>query len=91
MSNLTPAIDAARIHLHRTHEGNPGRAVWYGRKSHQDFEPLPIDYIRSQPGKIAWVAATADKGGITVVDSGGRIELIEWAELLPPTNETTKP
>lgn len=91
MSDLDPSVEAARIHLHRNHEGNPGRAVWYGRKRNQVLEPLPLDYIRSQTGMIAWIAATATKGGITVLDSGGRVEMVEWSELLPPINGTTKP
>lgn len=81
---LAPAFEAARTHLQQTHGNDPRKACWVARQRDYEPEPLPSEYIRSQPGLVAWIAASADRTGILVLSSGGAVELVGWDQLLHP-------
>lgn len=79
---MADAIEAALAYLQDLHEDDARHALWTARRRDMAPEPLPDQFVRSQPGPVAWVAASCDELGIYPADSGGAVAFVPWDQIL---------
>lgn len=81
---MADAIEAALAYLQDVHKNDARYAMWTSRRRNMVPEPLPFEFIQSQPGTVAWIAASCDDQGIYPTDSSGAVAFVPWDKILTP-------
>lgn len=74
---MADPVTAARAYL-SMHGNSVERARDYACLRNRVLEPLPRNFVRAQAWPTAWHAATCDRRGVHLLDSGGHVELVSW-------------
>ncbi len=75
---MADSLEAALAYLHDLHAGDARHAMWTARRRQMVPEPLPVQFIQSQPGTVAWTGASCDDLGIYPSSSDGAVAFVPW-------------
>lgn len=77
------AAAAARRHMDLEHKGDARAFLWRSRR--RDWSPVPMHpaiIAEQRCARFAWIANSATRDGVAVIDCGGAVHVVPWDEIL---------